>query len=76
MTFYAQSTTKGHQGEIIIIIISCIYNAPNDALSANIIHIYIYTLKTTILYTHKTENLTRSTTHEEHNLKSIITMLN
>ena len=28
-----------------------LYNAPNDALSANRIHI-IYTLKMTILYTH------------------------
>ena len=50
---------------IIIIIILCIYNVPNDALSANRIH--IYPIKTTILYTFKTQNLSLPdlTTHEE-----------
>ena len=37
-----------------------IYNALNDALSANRIYI-IYPIKTTILYTYKTQNLL--TTH-------------
>ena len=39
---------------LLIIIISCIYNVPNDTLIANRIHIhteYVYPIKTTILYT-------------------------